>query len=142
MRSYKTVVFTVFALGSIFLGTAQETLTPKEKERMDNKVQVFTSDERDNIQMWFYEQTNKLGLDESTRNMYATILNDHIYDLGRLTDKDKHYNEAEILSKIEEDKVKVNAKIKPLLTENQYQQHLEHYNRVLDVYIKRIKENK
>lgn len=142
MRSYKTVVFTVFALGSIFFGTAQETLTPKEKERMDNKVQVFTSDERDNIQMWFYEQTNKLGLDESTRNMYATILNDHIYDLGRLTDKDKHYNEAEILSKIEEDKVKVNAKIKPLLTENQYQQHLEHYNRVLDVYIKRIKENK
>ncbi|WP_053977847.1 hypothetical protein [Mangrovimonas xylaniphaga] len=142
MAANKTYVWPILALGAILSTNAQNTLTPKEKERMANKVEVFTPDERDNIQMWFYEQTNKLGLSESTRNTYASILSDHIYELGRLTDKDKNYDQAEILSKIEEDKTKVNAKIKPLLTESQYQQHLEHYNRVLDVYIKRIKENK
>ncbi|WP_053991095.1 hypothetical protein [Mangrovimonas sp. TPBH4] len=139
MVAYKTYVIVIFALGGMLSMTAQETLTPKEKERMANKVEVFTPDEKDNIQMWFYEQTNKMGLDEKTRNTYAAILSDHIYDVGRLNDKDKDYTYDEILERIDSLSKATHTKVQPLLTERQYQQHLANYNVVIEDLKKHLK---
>lgn len=128
MNSKKLITLCVFTL--LFVGVYGQK-TQKELEREKNKVEMYTSKEKDNLQRWFYEEVNKMGLSETERESYYSILLSHTYDMGRLDDHDKDFTDEERPGELHKIVKKMNAKIKELLTTEQYILHLESFDKIL-----------
>ena len=109
-----------------------QSLTEKQKEKEKNKVEIYSSDERDNIQMWFHEETKKMGLSENVQNEYDAIISDAVFDMRRLNDKDKGYSNEKIESKLALIVEKTNKKVKPLLTEEQFLNHKKNFEEIVN----------
>ena len=63
--------------------TAQE-LTEKQKEYQENKVEIFTVEERNNIQNWIQEEFSQMNLSEEKEEQYSTILLSYMGKIQRL----------------------------------------------------------
>jgi hypothetical protein len=93
-------------------------------------VTIFTPEERANLQLWFYEQTQLMGLTEKTDIEYERIFYTYIYQMSRLNDKDKDYCDEEMNDLFEQLVDKMNVEMKQLLTKEQYIQHLENFGEI------------
>jgi len=139
MKLTYTLAFTLIGLFTCITVSGQ-TLTEKQKEREKNKVEIYTSDEKDNIQMWFYNKTNEMNLSKPVRDQYNQIITDNIFDMRRLNDKDKDYTQDEINIKFDKLVEKTNASVKPILTNEQYEMHLENFGKLM--HEAKTKQNK
>ncbi len=105
--------------------------TQKQKEREKNKVELYTPEEKDNLQDFYAEEVDKMKLSEEERDEYYSTLLFYTHSMSRLDDKDKDYTQAEILEKFNILHFKMNEKMKILLTPEQYVIHLETFNRII-----------
>lgn len=117
-----------------------QEMTQKQKEYEENKVEIFTLEERDNIQMWVQEEVEKMGLSEEEINEYNNILLYYLGKLRRFDDKDKGNSKEEVLKKMDQLIIKQNADIKEILSEEQYEMHLEFYDKMILMMKNRIAE--
>ncbi|MDO5979544.1 hypothetical protein [Flavivirga spongiicola] len=129
MLSFKT--FLTFSLILITTVGFSQQMSQKQKEKEQNKVKIFTSEENDNLQRFYNEEVNKMKLSKEEREKYYDILLYHTYDMSRLDDKDKNYTETEITEKFNTIIDKMNAKMKALLTPDQYIMHLEIFGKII-----------
>lgn len=134
------VLIAAFMLFGSFCYAQVSTNDLKLKERMANKVEIFSPKEKDSIQIWFYNRTSKLGMSPQVREKYTQIMTDNAFDMTRLSDKDKGYNKKEQLEQLEVISNKINTSVRPLLNDNQYEKHLANYEIIYDLIIKRVKE--
>ena len=109
----------------------------KEIDKKNNKVELFSDEENANLQLYFYDKTQEMNLSEKVEEEYYRILLHYTFDMQRLDDKDKDFTKEE--TKIELDKLveKMNSKIQPVLTEQQYKMHLSNFNDILKSVYKR-----
>lgn len=123
----------LFALAflTISISSFSQELSEKQKERENNKVKIFTSEERDNLQRFYHEEVNKMGLTDKEKEEYYEVLLYHTYEMARLNDKDKDLTEDEITKKFNELTDTLNGKMKAMLKPEQYIMHLETFNKVL-----------
>ena len=117
-----------------------QEMTQKQKEYEENKVEIFTLEERDNIQMWVQEEVEKMGLSEEEISEYNNILLYYLGKIGRFDDKDKGNSKEEILQKLDQLIIKQNADVKEILSEEQYKMHLEFYDKMILMMKTRIAE--
>lgn len=108
-----------------------QTLTAKQKEREKNKVEIYSAEERDNLQRYYHEEVKKMNLSEKEESNYYETLVSYTYDMARLNDKDKGFNSEEIKTKLDGLVTKMNSEMKSMLSTEQYIIHLETFNRVL-----------
>ena len=128
--------------GLIVCGSVNgQTLTEKQKEREKNKVELYTPEEKDNLQMWFHEETKKLGLSEEVMEQYSTLVTDNVFDMRRLNDKDSENTPEEITEKFNKLVDKTNASVKSILTEEQYEMHKKNFGKLTDAAIKKQETN-
>lgn len=121
---------TFILLSSLYVGSSQvDKQQQLERERV--KVAIFTPEERANLELWFFEETQKMGLTEEVNKEYERIFFSHIYDLGRLNDKDKGLSDVEIKAGFERIIDNMNAEMKQLLTKDQYIHHLENCGEIV-----------
>lgn len=123
MNTYYTLLIALCFSGLSFAQVNKQQQIQREKD----KVSVFSAEERANLQLWFYEQTQKMGLSEEVNAEYERIFYDHIYEMGRLNDKDRVLNDNQIKGGFDDIVHKMNTQMKALLTEEQYVQHLENF---------------
>lgn len=119
---------------------AQHKMTPAEKENAANKVQIFTSTERDNQQIWFYERVSKMELSEETEKEYFSAVLYYVFKMSHLDDKDKGRNKEELLKGIDDYMLKLNTEVEPILTKKQYQIHIESFDTLLKSVYNRMKD--
>ncbi|TXG39228.1 hypothetical protein [Seonamhaeicola maritimus] len=105
--------------------------TQEQKEREKNKVELYTPEEKDNLQNFYAEEVNKMKLSEEIKSEYYNILLFYTHSMSRLDDKDKDYTQEEISGKFNILHFKMNEKMKALLTPEQYVIHLETFNKIL-----------
>jgi hypothetical protein len=117
-----------------------QEMTQKQKEYEENKVEIFTLEERDNIQMWVQEEVEKMGLSEEEISEYNNILLYYLGKIRRFDDKDKGNSKEEILQKLDQLIIKQNADVKEVLNEEQYEMHLEFYDKMILMMKNRIAE--
>jgi len=127
------VVFSFLICSSVY----SQTLTEKQKEKEKNKVEIYSPEEKDNLQMWFYEKTNELGLSDSVREEYSSIISDNIFDMRRLNDDDSGNTPEELSEKFNKLVDKTNASVKPLLTEEQYEMHNKNFGKLTKAALKK-----
>jgi len=118
---------------------AQE-LTAKQKEYEKNKVEIFTVKERDNLQYWMQQEFAKMNLSEEKEDEYINILISFKAKIGRLVDKDKDYSKEEILQEIDKLIRRQNKAVKNILSKEEYDMHLETYNKLMLSIKNRIAE--
>lgn len=132
----------LFLLTAILLSSnviAQNTLTDKQKERAENKVQIYTSEERDNLQMWFHERVATMGLTEVQEEKYFSVVLYYIVKMARLDDKDMALTKDEIIKGVDGYLSKIHLEVKPFLNEKQYQIHIESFDKLMISFNNRIK---
>ena len=117
-----------------------QEMTQKQKEYEKNKVEIFTLEERDNIQMWVQEEVEKMGLSEEEISEYNNILLYYLGKIRRFDDKDKGNSKEEILQKLDQLIIKQNEDVKEILSEEQYKMHLEFYDKMTLMMKNRIAE--
>jgi len=115
-----------------------QSLSTKQKEREKNKVEIYSSEERDSIQMRFHEETKKLGLKKDVQDKYDAIISDAVFDMRRLNDKDKDYSDEKILKKLNLIVEKTNKKVEHLLTETQFHSHKENFKKIVNDAIEKF----
>ncbi|WP_299366402.1 hypothetical protein [Winogradskyella sp.] len=129
MKTIKLLFIPIFVLTfSSVIGQSQ-----KQLEREKNKVDMFSVDERANLQLLFYEKTKAMNLSEDVEEEYYRYLLHYAYDMQRLNDKDKDYTSEEIKEELEKLVTKMNSRIKPILTEEQFKVHKKNWNDVMKV---------
>lgn len=129
MKTFKLIFVSIFVLtfNTVF-GQSQ-----KELDREKNKVEIFTVEERANLQLLFYERTKAMNLSEDVEEEYYRYLLHYVYDMQRLNDKDKDFTNEEMKSELSKLVTKMNSKIKPILREDQFKLHKKNWNNIMKV---------
>lgn len=126
------ILLTALLLGIAFSGFAQEY---SKKER---KVTIFTSEEKDNLQIWFNAEVDeRMNLTPEEKDEYNSILNYYIVKMGRLDDKDKDFTTEELKIEVEKLLAKQDAELKLALSARQYEVHQEIYGELMSAAYKR-----
>ena len=129
LKNYLCIALVMFSL------TIQSQEAKDEKK--NNKVQIFTAEEKDNLQMWFHKEIKKMNLTELEQEEYIHILNYYIYKIGRLDDKDQFESMEYFKVRLNEYLAKQDAELIEILNQEQFQIHKEIYNRFLNSAYKR-----
>ena len=119
--------------------TAQE-LTEKQKEYQENKVQIFTLEERNNIQNWIQEEFSQMNLSEEKEAQYSTILLSYMCKIQRLDDKDMGNSKEDIIQKMDEMIVNQDKELEKILSPEEFAMHVKIYDQLLLSVKNRIAE--
>ena len=139
MKTFKTIsiLLCLFFFNQI---TAQHKMTPAEKENAENKVQIYTSTERDNLQMWFHERVVTMELTEEQEEEYYRDVAYYVASISHLNNKDKGLTDEEVLAGMENYVTMLNTEVQPILSKEQYQIHLGSFKTFKKSFTNRLKE--
>ena len=112
-------------------------LYAQEYTKAERKVQIFTPEEKDNLQMWFHREIYKLEFTEEELDEYYAVIFYYIAKISRLDDLDKGYTEEEFKEELNKYLKKQDADLKEMLTEERYNIHTEIFDVFLSTAYKR-----
>ncbi len=113
----------LFTFVFTFVNVQSQIMTKKERA-----VVIFTPDEKDNLQMWFHEEVNKMKFTEEELDEYYGIIFYYIVRISRLDDLDKGYTEEEFKQELNKLLGKQNKELQEMLTEERFKIHTEIYD--------------
>ena len=116
----------LFTFVFTFVNVQSQIMTKKERA-----VVIFTPDEKDNLQMWFHEEVNKMKFTEEELDEYYGIIFYYIVRISRLDDLDKGYTEEEFIQELNKLLGKQNKELQEMLTEERFKIHTE----IFDVFL-------
>ena len=103
----------------------------------DNKVQIFTYEEKANLQLWYNEELQRMGFSPEELSQYYSIVFYHVAKIARLDDKDQDFTEEEFKAELNKQLAKQDADLMEILTEEQMEIHKEIYGEFLRSAYKR-----
>ena len=126
MKNLLLVVVLSFAISSYSQATKEE-----------NKVQIFTYEEKANLQNWFQNELQRMELTQEEEASYSSVIVYYVAKISRLDDKDQEYSEEEFKAKLNEYLGKQDAELKEFLSDEQFAIHKEIYGEFLRSAYKR-----
>ena len=72
MKSFKVLL--TFAFLFLTASSFSQQMTEKQKEREQNKVNIFTSEEKSNLQRFYADEVTKMKLSEEKREKYYNYI--------------------------------------------------------------------
>jgi hypothetical protein len=112
-------------------------LNSQELTKEERKVQIFTPDEKDNLQMWFHKEIHKMNFSEEELDDYYAVIFYYVSKISRLDDLDKNYAKEEFKYELNKLLDKQNHDLKELLNADRYELHIEIYAEFLRSAYKR-----
>jgi hypothetical protein len=117
---------------------AFNAVAQKGSEKKDNdRVEIFTPQEKDNLQMWFHDEIKKMDLTYHQQEEYIHVLVYYMYKIGRLDDTDNWESKEYFQKRLNEYLEKQDAEIQEILSEEQFEIHKEIYGTFLKSASKR-----
>jgi len=124
MTYFKSILFTIFSL-------VYFNLTAQELSKEERKVEIFSSEEKDNLQLWFRDEVKRMNLNEEEMSQYSSIIVYYVAKIARLDDKDKDYSEERFKKELNSLLAKQDIELEDLLTPEQFDIHKEIYGEFL-----------
>lgn len=109
----------------------------QELSKKERKVTIFTSEEKDNLQMWMYQEVQKMDFNKEELDEYNATINYYIVKIARLDDKDKDLTKAELKVEVEKLLAKLDEEMKITLSEERYEVHQEIFGELIRAAYKR-----
>ncbi|MGB5227056.1 MAG: hypothetical protein WBN55_02270 [Eudoraea sp.] len=103
----------------------------QELSKEERKVEIFSSEEKDNLQLWFQDEAKRMDLNEEEMSQYSSIIVYYVAKIARLDDKDKGYSEERFKKELNSLLAKQDEELKELLTPEQFEIHKEIYGEFL-----------
>ena len=120
MTIFKCLLLFTFVF--TFVNVQSQTMTKKERA-----VVIFTPEEKDNLQMWFHEEVNKMKFTEEELDEYYGVIFYYIVRIARLDDLDKGFTKEEFIQELNKLLDKQNTELQEMLTEERFKIHAEIY---------------
>lgn len=133
MKTIQTLLGITLMLTGVFVNS--QTLSPRAQERQNNKVEILTLEERWDLQIWFYQEVQKMDLDQETLEDYESNFLMYSSRMMRLDDKDQNNTPEEVLDKLDQLVNQMNNTMKSILPLESYKMHEENVG-VLINYVK------
>jgi hypothetical protein len=133
MKTIQTLLGITLMLTGVFVNS--QTLSPRAQERQNNKVEILTLEERWDLQIWFYQEVQKMDLDQETLEDYESNFLMYSSRMMRLDDKDQNNTPEEVLDKLDQLVNQMNNTMKSILPLESYKMHEENVD-VLMNYVK------
>jgi hypothetical protein len=130
MKRFNLFLFLTLSFFNFALN-AQEDIESKQANP------VFTAEERDSLQLWFYDRATAMGLQGEKRDSFYNIILYNSSRIRKLVKREEDMNQDELVSKFEALMDEQNNEIRPLLNEKQYEYYLETYSKMLDSVYRR-----
>ncbi|WP_297695920.1 hypothetical protein [uncultured Eudoraea sp.] len=124
MTYFKSILFAIFSLVCF-------NLNAQELSKEERKVEIFSSEEKDNLQLWFRDEVKRMNLNEEEMSQYSSIIVYYIAKIARLDDKDKDYSEERFKKELNSLLAKQDIELEDLLTTEQFDIHKEIYGEFL-----------
>ncbi|MGB5358361.1 MAG: hypothetical protein WBN27_00275 [Eudoraea sp.] len=106
-------------------------LTAQELSKEERKVEIFSSEEKDNLQLWFQDEAKRMDLNEEEMSQYSSIIVYYVAKIARLDDKDKDYSPERFKKELNILLAKQDKELEDLLTPEQFEIHKEIYGEFL-----------
>lgn len=103
----------------------------QELSKEERKVEIFSSEEKDNLQLWFQDEVKRMNLTEEEMSQYSSIIVYYVAKIARLDDKDKDYSEERFKKELNRLLAKQDKELEDLLTPEQFEIHKEIYGEFL-----------
>lgn len=96
----------------------------------DKTEEIFTSKDKDYLQLWHYEEVLKMDINEEDCDEYFSRLNQYTYKMSRLGLPEYNYTDAERKYKFDELADKLDASMKKTLSPSNYIIHHESFDKI------------
>jgi hypothetical protein len=116
-----------YALLILSLVFVLPSLSAQEYTKAERKVQIFTPEEKDNLQMWFHREIYKMDFTEEELDQYYAVIFYYIAKISRLDDLDKGYTKEEFKVELNKLLAKQDVDLREMLTEERYKIHVKIY---------------
>ena len=126
------IVFAAIVL--LFLNTHVQSQEMTKEER---KVEIFTYEEKANLQNWFQQELQRMELTQEQEADYSSVIVYYVAKIARLDDKDQDFSEEVFKAKLNEFLGKQDADLKEILSEEQFAIHKAIYGEFLRSAYKR-----
>ncbi len=110
---------------------SRQTQDEKLQERQNNKVEIFTSSEKDNLQSFVAEQVQKMNLTEDLQDDYYMIIGYHSNKMARLNDKDSNLTKEQIISKFRNMLGDMDKDVQEILFAEQFKIHKQSFDKII-----------
>lgn len=120
----------LFCFGIGFFCTSIEA---QNKDQSANKRQIFSENERTNLQVWYDDQVKRMNFSETETEEYYSVIFSYIAKISRLDDADKDYSDEEFNAELDKLLMSQDAVLKEMLTPEQYVIHCEIYNEFIEI---------
>lgn len=117
-------IISFFTVNSFASEVSNETDTERKTEK------IFTSKDKDYLQLWHYDQVLKMDLSEELRDDYFAVLNSYTYKMSKLGLSEHHYTESERKHEFEKMADKLDAIMKRTLNPSNYIIHDESFDKI------------
>jgi len=124
MSYLKSILFVIFSL--IYFNLSAQELSKEER-----KVEIFSFEEKDNLQLWFHDEVKRMNLNEEEMSHYSSIIVYYVAKIARLDDKDKNYSEERFKKELNSLLAKQDKELEDLLSPEQFDIHKEIYGEFL-----------
>ena len=92
-----------FRIGSLLLlFIAISPLQAQEMSKEERKVEIFTHEEKANLQNWFQEEVQRMELSQEQEADYSSVIVYYVAKIARLDDKDQDYSKEVFKAKLNE----------------------------------------
>ena len=113
------------------------SITAQELSKEERKVEIFSSEEKDNLQLWFNDEVKRIDLNEEEMSQYSSIIVYYVAKISRLDDKDKDYSPERFKKELNSLLARQDKDLEDLLTPEQFEIHKEIYGEFLRSAYKR-----
>ncbi len=128
--------FLRFLCAVVFLFTFSN-LRSQDLSKEERKVQIFTDKEKDNLQIWFHKEVDKMNFSEEQTDDYYSVILYYVSKISRLDDKDKNFTQEEFKQELNKLLAQQNTEFREMLTAERFDLHLEIYGEFLRSAYKR-----
>jgi hypothetical protein len=109
----------------------------QEWDKTTRKVEIFTHQERDYLQMWFHNEVNAMKFTEEELDEYYAVIFYYISKISRLDDLDKGYTQEEFKKELNKYLTFQDKELKGMLSKEQFELHNKIYGEFLKLAYKR-----
>ena len=106
-------------------------LNAQEMSKEERKVQIFTYEEKANLQNWFNEEVKRMDLSEEAAAQYNSIIVYYIAKISRLDDKDQEFTKEEFKVELNKYLAKQDNELQDVLSPEQFAIHKEIYGKFI-----------
>lgn len=127
MKTKHLIFASIIALFTLNTFATESTIESDSEEKCG---EIFTSKDKDYLQLWHYDQVLKMELNELERDNYYAVLNNYTYKMSKLGSPKFQYTTSERKREFEKLSDKLDGIMKSTLSSNDYKIHHESFDKI------------